>query len=173
MADLGFDFDPSAAPERTGGNFDPLPTGNYVAQIIESELAQTKAGTGLLLKLTWVILEGEFADRRVWQNLNVKNQSQQAQDIGQSQLREICEALDVGTFRNADVLHFRPATIYVGRQKNDPERNEVKGVKRYGGAQAAAPARSVAPSRAAAPAPAAAAAAPRAAGGGSAPWRRS
>src|SRR5205823_847825 len=55
MADLhGFnanDIEPSA-------NFEPLPAGSYLAAITESEMMDTKAGTGQYVKLTFQVLDG-------------------------------------------------------------------------------------------------------------------
>lgn len=163
MADLGFDFDPSTVP-ADDRNFDPLPPGQYEAEIVASEVRDTKSGNGRLLALTWKIVRGPHEGRQIWQNLNIQHDNAQAQDIGQKQLRGVCDAIGVAAIRDSEDLHFKPAIITVGVQKNDASRNEVKQVKPLPHATGAAPAR-------VAPAAAAAQARP-AAGGGSAPWRR-
>ena len=53
MATLGFEFDPGAVEPRD--NFDPVPAGTYVAEIIESDVVETKSRSGQMVKLTWKI----------------------------------------------------------------------------------------------------------------------
>lgn len=162
MADLGFDFDPSTVP-ADDRNFDPLPNGQYEAEIVASEVLDTKSGNGRRLALTWKIVAGPFENRQIWQNLNILHDNAVAQEIGQKELRSVCDALGLPAVRNTDDLHFKPAILVIGRQKNDPERNEVKQVKPVGGA--AQTPRSTPPAHVAA--------APRAAtASGGAPWRK-
>lgn len=107
-------FDPDQVPEGDR-DFAPMPAGRYVAQIIESDLVPTKSGTGQMLKLTFEIIEGPCARRRVWANLNIINQSGQAQEIGQRELKHICAAVGhVGVLNDSDVLHFKPMRVRLG-----------------------------------------------------------
>lgn len=167
MADLGFEFDPASAPVDDR-NFDPLPSGQYEAEIVASDVRDTKSGNGRLLALTWKIVTGPYENRQIWQNVNIMHENAQAQEIGQKQLRGVCDALGIAAVRDTDDLHFKPAIIVVGVQKNDPTRNEVKQVKPLGGVAASPAPRTAPPRQASAPQPQ-----QRAAGGsGSAPWRK-
>lgn len=163
MADLGFEFDPASAPEDDR-NFDPIPAGQYEAEIVASDVRDTKTGKGRLLVLTWKIAAGPFENRQLWQNLNIMHDNAQAQEIGQKQLRGVCDALGVSAVRDTDDLHFKPAILVVGVQKNDVTRNEIKQVKAIGGTPAPA---SKAPA-----AHVAAGSRQPAASGSTAPWRR-
>ena len=136
-------------------SFDLLPNGWQPAHIIEAEVRRTKAGTGELLALTWEILDGPFAKRRVWQNINILNQSQQAQEIGQIQFKALCQAVGIPGVRRGDdpmtVFGYKPCSIMIGRDQNRETgevRNAVKQTKPYGHTGSEAPARpSPAPAR--------------------------
>ena len=54
-------FDPET---QEGNSWDPLPVGEYVAQIVEASVLQPKSGDGYYLALTWKIAEGEFEGRQ-------------------------------------------------------------------------------------------------------------
>lgn len=168
MAELGFDFDPSTVEADTR-NFDPLPNGQYEAEIIDSSVEDARSGKGRKLALTWKITAGPFENRQLWQNINILHDSVQAQEIGQKQLKSICDAIGVPAVRNTDDLHFKPALLVVGRQKDRPEYNEVKQVKPLGGGSP----RPLAQTQSQQPRPTASSASqPRAAGAGGAPWRK-
>lgn len=177
MAQLGQQFDASAVPP-SDRNFDNIPSGNYEAQIVESEVVPTKAGTGKMLKLTWEIITGQFANRKVFQQINIENQSAQAQAIGQRQLADICEAAGTGVIRDSEELHFKPVLVRVGVDKPNEgyePKNEIKRVKSLSaqgapaagaGRAAASPPRS-SPGTSQAPPPQ-----QRPAAAGSRPWNR-
>lgn len=110
-----------------------VPADNYLAQIIESDLVDTKSGTGKMLKLTWEIVDGPLAKRRVWENLNIVNQNAQAQQIAERSLKRICEAVGyAGVLTDSEALHFKPCVISVTVRPPSGdygEQNEVKGYK--------------------------------------------
>src|SRR6202162_3824620 len=107
------DFDPETVPEGDG-QFELLPPGMYTAQIIESDLVPTKSGSGQMLKLTFEIIEGPLSRRRVWENLNIINRSEDAQAIGQRALKKICEAVGhTGPLHDSRDIEFKPLRIGV------------------------------------------------------------
>jgi hypothetical protein len=61
-----FHFNPE---QQEGSDFELIPPGDYVAQIIEAEIRQPKSGDGHMLALTWKICEGEYENRQVWDTL--------------------------------------------------------------------------------------------------------
>ena len=87
MANLG-SFDATAVEPRTA--FEVVPPGEYIAQIVKSDLQPTKSGHGQRLSLELDILEGEYQGRKLFDGLNIVNQSAQAQEIGQRTLSAIC-----------------------------------------------------------------------------------
>ena len=132
MADLDFEFDPNSV-EPSAGSLDPVPVGEYIAQIIESATAPAKSGNGKLLNLTWEITEGEFANRKFWQRINYQHTSVQAQLIGQQQLKAICDAIGMQDhLTDSEVLHFQPMRVRLvidHKNKDYDPKNEVKAVK--------------------------------------------
>lgn len=116
---------------------DPLPAGDYVAMIVDSDMKMTKKGDGQYLDLAFQICDGPFNGRYVWAKLNVENQSEIAQRIGQAELSAICHAVGVMQPRNSEDLHNRPLVIrvkYVPEKGNYSAKNEIKGYKRLDGA---------------------------------------
>lgn len=132
MAELG-SFNPDAVTDDR----EILEAGNYVAQIIESSLAETKSG-GQMLKLTWEIVDGPKAKRRVWENLNIINSNPDAQAIAERSLKRICAAVGhTGLLSNSESLHFKPVEITVAIKPAEGqygEQNTVKGYKAVGAA---------------------------------------
>lgn len=148
-------------PQQTA--FDPVPAGNYVAVITDSDLKPTRSG-GRAMKLTFRIVEGQYNNRLIWANLNIENSSAQAQEIAQKQLSALCHAVGVINLTDTLQLHDRPVRIRVKVRPAEGEyaaSNDVTGYEAVAGS--AAPAAQ--PSFAAA----AAAAAPAR---GAAPWQR-
>ena len=168
MADLGMHFNPSDVPEDEKGSFDPMPAGDYHAQIIESEIKPTKSG-GDMLRLTLEIIDGPFANRKVWDNLNIRNNNATAQSIAQRALADICAATNTGALTDSEDLHFKTLVVTL---KIEPARdgydarNAVKRYKGRGGQPPVGKAQTQAarPQQAAQPA--------RSGGGGSKPWDR-
>jgi Protein of unknown function (DUF669) len=132
MAQLGTTLDPNAIDPAQNG-FDNLPDGEYIAQIVANEVRHTKANTGLILILTWEIIEGEYTNRKIWQNINYQNESAEAQAIGQGQIKNICDAIGYKQhFNDGDVLMFQPCRVRIGlgkKQEGYERRNEIKSVK--------------------------------------------
>lgn len=172
MAQLGQAFDPSTVPDddRT---FEVIPAGWQPMHVIEHDVQPTKDGKGQMIVLTWEIIDGPYAKRRIWQRINYINASAQAQEIGQRELGYITKALGTGPITTTEVLAFKPV---IGRVGIDPAKdgyeakNKVTAFKPYGSAAASPPAQQAA----APPRQAAAQGAPggQAAGGGAPkrPW---
>lgn len=142
MADLGNTFDPNEVPEDER-SFDPMPAGDYLCQIIDSEVVQTSKG-GDMLKLTLEVMDGPYSNRRVWDNLNIRNSNPDAQRIAHRTLADICKAVGLGPITDSEVLHYKP---FVATLKIEPERtvgdrtyDARNGVKRYKARSGAAPA---------------------------------
>ena len=159
MAKFGMTFDPGAVPEGDRPSGELLPSGRYTAQIIESNVTDTKSGRGQIATLTWEILDGQHERRRVWSRVNVFHENQMAQDIGQRFLKQITDALNLGPIDDTSALEFQPLEITVGVERSKdpqyPDRNEVKRVSPLPG-RAAKPtpvARSAPPASTARPAP--------------------
>ena len=126
MATLNFnanEVEPSKA-------FDPIPAGKYVAVITDSEMKETRAGTGRYLQLEFEITDGEYAGRKLWSRLNIENQNAEAVRLARADLSAICRAVNVLTPNDSADLHNLPLVIKVHcrKDKNTGEiSNEIRG----------------------------------------------
>lgn len=135
MAEISFNAQ-DVAPQQ---EFDLLPAGKYLAQVIDSEIKPTKSGTGQVLKLTFEVLDGEFSRRRVWSYLNIANENADAERIGLSQLSALCHAVGVMQLTDSVQLHDKPVQITVKVRKAKPgsdygDSNDVSGFSSASGA---------------------------------------
>lgn len=76
---------------KAQGN-ETLSAGKYVCNVTNAELKDTKSGTGQYIKVEFTVKEGESAGRKVWAQINVKNDNPKATDIGLSQLKALLVA---------------------------------------------------------------------------------
>lgn len=168
MADLGETFDPSSVPE-SDRNFDPLPAGVYQVQVTESDIQDIKSGNGQALVLTFEVMGGPFENRKLWDRLNIRHTSEQAQSIAQRALADLFLATNTPPSRNSEDLHFKPLlakVVIIPAKDGYAAKNEIKGYKAIAGA--AAPLSQKAAPAATAAKPSTTPAKPA----GSAPWRR-
>lgn len=157
------DVEPNA-PRET------LPPGDYVVQIVRSDMKATKNGAGQYLEIELTILEGSHINRKLFDRLNLVNANQQAVDIANRTLSAICHATGQMTVSDSEQLHFKPMVAKVAVRPSGPDKsgvmrdtqNEVRGYSAVNGAQPAHAKAHTAPGGAA---PAAKGAPP--------PWRRS
>lgn len=127
MADLKW-FDANAVPPAE--EYRVVPSGEYTAAIESSEMKDTKSGDGKYLALCVQILEGQYKGRKLWENLNIVNKSQKAQEIARGTLSAICRAVGVMTPRDSADLHYKPLRIKVGvdvDKATGEARNKVRG----------------------------------------------
>lgn len=120
-------FDASAIEPQQ--SYSPIPAGVYVARIVESEVKPLKSGNGTGLSLQFEILEGSCVGRMVFANLNIQHSSVDAERIGQSQLSQLCHAVNVIKVKDTQQLHNIPVKIKVKIRKDESgqygDRNEV------------------------------------------------
>jgi hypothetical protein len=146
MANIG-SFDATTVAPRE--DFSAIPAGEYLAQIVDSDMKPTKNNNGQYAELTFEIMDGEFKSRRVWARLNLDNPSAKAVEIAQRDLSAICRAVGKLQIRDTQELHYKPMVIRieVSRREGYPDSNEIKAYKASGtapaqssGGQASAPA---------------------------------
>jgi len=160
MSELNF----NAFDVEPASDFTPLPNGQYVAVIGESAVKPTKRGDGRYLELVLVIIEGEYANRKIWARLNIVNRNPDAQRIANGQLSSICRAVGVMKPGDSSELHNLPLRITVACKPRGDGNGLTNEVTNFGPVEGATdPAANVAPS-----APAAAAEAGT--GAATAPW---
>jgi hypothetical protein len=133
MAKVHFDISTYEAPKS---DYDPLPKGEYMAMVTESQMKITKAGTGEYLALTMQIIEGKYADRKIWENLNLHNPNEVAENIARANLKAVSEACGFAELDDTDQLNDIPFILVLDIDRKDPTRNRVMGYKRAGSSAA-------------------------------------
>jgi len=143
---------------------EPLPAGWYPVIIEETEVretsdsAQRNAGDGYYMKVKYQVVDGQHKGRKVFGNINLRNKSQQAEEIGMRELSAIGRA--VGVMNISDSSQIKDKVLQIKLTVKTSEQygpqNEVKGYKSVEGLSPVAPAgtaqATAAPAAAAAPA---------------------
>jgi len=136
MAQLGEAFDASTVEPRD--DISPVPPGEYIAEIVESDIVDTKAKdahgnpNGQTITLTWKIVQGDFENRRVWDRINFRHTNEVTQRIGQQALAELCTAVGLkGPLDDTTELHGVPVEIRVAIQPATDQYAASNVVKRY------------------------------------------
>ena len=109
MAQLNFDAT-QVAPD-TG--FDTVPAGWYNVMIDESEMKPTRSGDGAYLQIRFNILDGQYANRKLFARVNLRNANPVAQEIGFKQLSAIAHAVGVLHIQDSSQLHGIPLKVKV------------------------------------------------------------
>lgn len=121
--------------------FEVLPAGWYVAEIVKSELKSTRDKSGKYIALKFRIVEDNFIDdievksegRFVFTNLNIVNNSEMAVKLAYSDLKSICAATGiVGELEDTTDLHnieHRIKLVVKAETSEWPAKNEIKGYK--------------------------------------------
>lgn len=154
-----FSFDASSVPPSTERTLIPADT-EVLAHITDSELKPMTSGNGTKLSLTFTIIDGEYKNRKIWDDLNVQHSNPETQKIAQQDLSSLCVAVGVINLTDTVQLHNKPVKLKLKIRK-DPGYNPKNVVSAYKPATAGAPAFSK---------PAAAPAVAPASGGTKAPW---
>lgn len=151
MAQIG-NFDATQVAPRE--DFSPIPVGEYVVQITDSDVNPTKAGTGHRLELTFEVIDGEFKGRKVFEGLNIDNPNPKAVEIAQRDLSAICHAVGKLQVSDSQELHYKPLVVRVDIEQRDgySPRNVIKAYKAAAGGVGNAPAQGTATPAAATPA---------------------
>lgn len=121
-------------PEDVKSDFDTIPAGWIEAEIVKSEIKSTKDNKGKYIALTFKVTEeGDFTGRMIFTNLNIVNASEIAVKIAQTDLKNICNAIDFeGELEDTVDLHNQPMLIKLSVKPETsqwPEKNEIKGFK--------------------------------------------
>jgi hypothetical protein len=121
MTDFFETFDPNAVPENER-SFDLIPVGPQNLQVID--FAVTPCNGGEMIALTIEIMDGQYINRRLWDNLCVRHENPQTQIIAQQALMALYAAIGVDAnhlphtkeeFK--DMVCFKPFKGKIGIQK--------------------------------------------------------
>ncbi len=127
MATLGQRYDRESLPEAT--SFDPIPIGWYLATITSSDVKATKDGTGTYIDLQFTVVGPEYVGRIIFEKINIRNNSQKAEEIGLGTLRSLLAAASLPAIEDSDELLNATVEIKVGLEKPQEgyeQRNNIK-----------------------------------------------
>ena len=128
---LGDDgFDPNA--HEAASDFEPIPAGDYPVMIEEAEVKATKAKDGAYLKMMFVILGDNFAGRKLFANINLKNKSEKCVEIGIRELAALGQAVGLAKITDSQELVGQSLIVRVSvrpADENNRAKNEVKAYK--------------------------------------------
>ena len=123
MAYLGATF--NANDHKAWGQKDSvrvIPDGRYLAQIVASDVVDTKSGNGQRLIWTVDLLDGQFAGHRIYDSINTHNPSVKTVEVGRSRLSMVALSLGIATLDDSSDLHGIPFWAHVSTKD---ERNEI------------------------------------------------
>lgn len=134
MAFLDEEFDVLTLPVSEM-NFDPLPTGWYSVSIKGAELKNTKDGTGNYIAVRYDVSGPTHAGRVVWGNINIRNKSEKASEIGRQHLGELMRAIGLAKVSDTDQLIGGNLQIKLSIREDEKygSSNEVKAFKALDG----------------------------------------
>ena len=135
-------------------SFSPLEAGRYEVIITDSELKDTKAGTGQYLQFTFEVVGEKSTGRKLWSRLNLANPNKTAEEIAHRELAAICQATKVEyPPEDSENLHNIVLFVDVVQEKNPVNDSMTNRIKGYAPAELFEPA-AKAPPKAASAAPA-------------------
>lgn len=96
------------------GSFEPLPIGEYTVVIESSEQNLASTGKGEYIQFVYNVIAGEYQGRKLFDRINIINESEQAQTIARRQMSSICRAIGVMIPKNTEEMHDKPFVVKVG-----------------------------------------------------------
>lgn len=90
--------------QEDDGDFSIIPDGWYLASIEKATIKPNKNKNGELISITFTIEDEEFKNRKVWENLNIKNPSEKTVKVAFAILDKIKEAIGKPKLSDTDEL---------------------------------------------------------------------
>lgn len=142
MAFLDTSINAADLPVGQSGNFEPLPAGDYSVTIESADVNPTKDNSGQYIKMKMKVTGPTHAGRTIFANLNIRNKSPKAEEIGRQQLGDIMRAIGLATLSDTDQLVGGHLVVKLAIKPADGQYeagNEVKAYKAGNGSAAPAP----------------------------------
>lgn len=127
---------------KVGLDFEPVPAGDYQAQVIDSELTQSKSDN-TMLTLTWLVIDGEQAERLIFDRVMLSG-SDKSVAFGKRRLKTIADAIghpNPNRIEDSGELHGLPCLITVAVRKSTEGYSDSNEVRNYHPLANAAPQR--------------------------------
>lgn len=104
--------------------FAKIPDGVYRAMLADSKMNNKNTG----ITCEFVITDGEFSGRKLFQNLSVFSDNSIAVKIGQKFLNQMALAANLSVVTDTAELHGKVFSLKVGTRKDDANANEIKSI---------------------------------------------
>ena len=135
MALLSQTFDINSIPQQAN-DFSPLPEGWYTTTIKSAEIRDTKDKTGQYIAVRYDVTGPTHQGRVVFGNINIKNKSTAAEEIGRQALGSIMRAIGLSRVDDTDQLIGGSLQIKLSIRTQDgyEPTNDVRAYKALEGA---------------------------------------
>ena len=140
MASINF----NAAEVEPSQEFQILPEGKYEAVIADSDVKETRSGSGKYVQIEFEVVSGEHRGRKIWGRYNIENPNPDAVRIGRADFSALCHAVNVLNPSDTCELHNLPVILTV-KCKKQKDTGELENVIRGYAARSAANAPVAAP----------------------------
>jgi hypothetical protein len=101
------------------GTLDPLPAGEYLCVITDSEPTKTKDGNSQYLKIELEVVDGDYKGRKVFSNLNLWHSKPQVVEIAKKELNSIIAATGVQNPKDSSQLQGIPIVVKLTQKKSE------------------------------------------------------
>ena len=108
--------------------------------VVDTEMKPTKDGQGQYLQINMQVADGEHANRKITDRLNLVNKNATAQNIAYASLKEICQALGLETIDDSAVMHGKRMKVTLKVQPGQGEYGPQNAVAKYSALASSAPA---------------------------------
>lgn len=130
MAFMGATFQPGQMD--TENKFAAIPAGWYKAMVMESDVKDNKSNTGQYVKFVFEVMEGQYANRKIWTYINFQHKNPDAAAIGQRDLGALAKAAGIlSDFSDTNQLHAIPVEIKVAVKLAEGIYDEGNVIKDY------------------------------------------
>jgi len=104
-------FDASTVPEQS---FEPLPAGDYLVWITESDIPNDKEGNQKVAVTMEVLEPQQYANRKLWDSYTLENQQNPKwAETGRQILATLCRAIGVMSPRETEEMHEIPFHVRI------------------------------------------------------------
>ena len=126
------DIDLEQVDTSQRGTIEPIPAGEYLVEAIEGSVVAKDNGDAMI-KLTFEIKDGPYANRKLWTNLNIRHSNPIAQRIAIEELTELWrDAMGrPGKPNGSDDLLWTPVIAKVSVEKRKDTGEMQNRIKKY------------------------------------------
>src|SRR5688572_9784079 len=122
-------FNAAQTPADMG--FDVVPKGVYNVTVDDTEMKPTKDTLGSYLNVRFNIMDGQFANRKLFHRFNLRNNNQQTVEIAYKQLSALSAACGIGYVQNSGQLHNIPLKVRVKIKPAEGQYDEQNEITKF------------------------------------------